>query len=135
MLEEQKDVELWHKQAGHPAPRSPEIGTIEHAEFRTEMLIEEGVTEYLEAVRSGSIVDLADSLADTLWIILGTAVGHGVDVQSLFAEISRSNFSKFDADGNPVPHPTIPGKIGKSELYHSPNLGPILARQMAGETP
>lgn len=131
MLEQQKAVEAWHKRVGHPAPASPEVGTMESAQFRADMILEEAVTEYLDAVRRGDLIGIADSIGDGLWILLGTAVKHGLIAAPIFDEVCRSNFSKFDADGNPVPHPTIPGKIGKSELYQSPNLGPIVAIQVA----
>lgn len=134
MLREQQIVQEWHQRVGHAGPGTPTAGSLDDARRRASFLEEEGIVEYLEAVKNGDVTGIADAIGDALWIILGTADHHGIDIDPIFQEIARSNFTKFDADGNPVPHPTIPGKIGKSERYEEPNLGPLVALQVAEGT-
>lgn len=133
MDKQQAAVHDWHKRVGHPAADHPVNIDIDTARFRTKLLIEEGVSEYLVAVKNGDLVEVADALGDALWILLGTASAHGIQLAPIFDLIVDSNFSKFDADGRPVPHPSIPGKIGKSELYQEPTDGirKEIARQIA----
>lgn len=61
-----------------------------------------------------------DALLDQIWtaIMLGHMIGF--DIVEGFAEVVRSNFSKFDENGNPVYKDN--GKVGKSELYVEPDL-------------
>lgn len=133
MDKQQAAVHEWHKRVGHPAADHPVNIDLETARFRTKLLIEEGVTEYLDAVKDGNLVEIADALGDALWILRGTASVHGIDIEKIFDIIVTSNYTKFDADGNPVPHPTIPNKIGKSERYVEPTDGirKEIARQIA----
>lgn len=133
MDKQQQAVHEWHKRVGHPAADHPVNIDLETARFRTKLLIEEGVTEYLDAVKNGDIVEIGDALGDALWILRGTASAHGISLERIFDIIVTSNFSKFDAEGNPVPHPNIPGKIGKSSLYEPPTDGirKEIARQIA----
>lgn len=129
----QQIVREWHQKVGHPAADHPTNIDLEAARFRAKLLIEEGVTEYLDAVKAGDLVEIADALGDALWIIRGTAVAHGIDVEPIFDAIAKSNWSKFDADGNPVPHPHIPGKIGKAPGYLPPtdDIRKEISRQIA----
>ena len=119
-IAQQNDVRVWQERFGLPAPPTPQNIDYSRAVERVGYLIEEGVDEYLAAVQANDLVEIADALGDALWIILGTAVEHGIYLQPIFDAISESNFSKLDADCKPVPHPTIPGKIGKSSLYKPP---------------
>lgn len=61
-----------------------------------------------------------DSLADQF--VTGIGVGQALkyNVPEAYKEVNRSNWSKFDEDGNPVFHPN--GKIAKSSKYTPPDL-------------
>lgn len=130
MNKQQELVREWNQRVGHPAPEHPAVPSDREAMLCMNLLIEEGVQEFANAVRKGDLTEIADSLGDQLWIVLRTAVVCGIDIEPVFAEIANSNYSKFDIDGNPVPHPTIEGKIGKSDLYEEPDLKPIILKQL-----
>ena len=61
-----------------------------------------------------------DSLADQY--VTGVGIGQALhyDIPGAYAEVDRSNWSKFDEDGNPVFHAN--GKIAKSPGYSPPDL-------------
>jgi len=85
-------------------------------------LMREENEEYLEAARQGNLVEIADALGDQLYILLGTALRHGLmdKMEAVFLEIHRSNMSKLDSDGNPIFRED--GKVLKGEGYFRPNI-------------
>ena len=125
---EQQLVREFHEAIGHPVALEPTLVDEKVYKLRHKLIAEE-LKEYLDACKAGDIVEIADAIGDLLYVVYGTAVAHGVNAGPVFEEIHRSNWSKLDADGKAVPHPTIPGKAGKSALYTPPALAPILEAQ------
>ncbi len=71
------------------------------------------------------LVEVADALGDLLYVVLGTAVSCGIDLEPIFNEINRSNMSKF-IDG----HRRADGKWIKGPSYSPANLKPIIDAQL-----
>ena len=82
--------------------------------------------EYLDAVKDGDLVEIADALGDQLYILCGTILKHGLQdkITEVFEEIQRSNMSKLDKNGNPIYRED--GKVLKSDLYFKPNIAKII---------
>ncbi len=89
-------------------------------------LIDEEAKELREAILANDIVKTADALGDLLYVVYGSAVSFGIDLEPIFAEIHRSNMSKGDPDVVKAPN----GKILKSANYTPPDLWPIIFRQL-----
>ncbi|MDQ3046147.1 MAG: nucleoside triphosphate pyrophosphohydrolase family protein [Bacteroidota bacterium] len=91
-------------------------------------LIKEENEEYLDACKSGDIVEIADALGDQLYILFGTIHRHGLQhkIEEVFDEIQRSNMSKLDENGEPIFRED--GKILKSALYFKPDIKAILEK-------
>jgi len=89
-------------------------------------LMKEENEEYLDACKSGDLVEVADALGDQLYILCGTILKHGLQnkIEEVFDEIQRSNMSKLDAKGQPIFRQD--GKILKGENYFKPNIRKIL---------
>jgi predicted HAD superfamily Cof-like phosphohydrolase len=83
-------------------------------------LLEEEVGEYLEAVSESDLVGIADALADIVYVIFGTAVTYGIDLDRVLSEVHRSNMSKLDRDGKPLVR--ADGKVIKSDQYFPPDV-------------
>jgi|AntDeeMinimDraft_6_1070357.scaffolds.fasta_scaffold01394_7 predicted HAD superfamily Cof-like phosphohydrolase len=104
-------------------------------ELRFKLLREEN-EEYLEACQNNDMIEIADALGDSLYIVLGSIVSHGMQniIDDVFSEIHRSNMSKLDENSEPIINGqngkmdnTRPiGKILKSENYFEPNLKQFL---------
>lgn len=94
-------------------------------ELRHRLMHEEN-EEYLEAARSGDLVEVADALGDMMYILCGTILKHGLQeiIEEVFEEIQRSNMSKLDENGEPIYRED--GKILKSARYFKPDIGRIL---------
>ena len=95
--------------------------------LRFELMKEEN-EEYLEAAKSGDLVEVADALGDMLYILCGTILEHGLQhkIEDVFEEIQKSNMSKLGANGKPVYRED--GKVLKGPYYFEPRLEEVLSR-------
>lgn len=65
-------------------------------------------------------INFLDALCDQIVTATGCAVYARMDLVAALDEVDRSNWSKFDQDGNPLLAPT--GKIIKGPNYSPPDL-------------
>lgn len=95
----------------------------------------EELIEYFDACKDGNLTEIADALADQLYILLGTIVSHGMQevIEPIFNEVHRSNMSKLGADGKPIYRED--GKILKGENYSPPNVSQYLPDDNQMELP
>lgn len=95
-------------------------------------LMREENEEYLEAAQQGNLIEIADALGDQLYILLGTALRHGLmdKMEAIFFEIHRSNMSKLDAEGKPIFRED--GKVLKSDRYFRPNIAAFFREEELG---
>lgn len=87
----------------------------------------EELIEYFDACKDGDLIEVADALADQLYILLGTMISHGMQdvIEDIFDEVHRSNMSKLGEDGKPIHRED--GKILKGPNYSPPNVSKYLA--------
>lgn len=88
-------------------------------------LIAEEVAELFRAMAANDLVEVADGVTDSLVVLIGTACTYGLPLAELWAEVHRSNMSKF-VDGKAVRDET--GKITKGPFYSRPNVEGVLTR-------
>jgi len=86
-------------------------------------LIEEEHREFQEAMDAYDLVEVADALADMIYVIYGTALTFGINLDAVIAEVHRSNMTK-EGDGS---IPTI-HKITKGDSYDPPDIEKVLRR-------
>ena len=87
-------------------------------------LITEEYEEALAAYKAGDVVELADGLADMVWVIMGMASSLDIDFEDVWEEVKRSNMSKF-VDGVAMRNPST-GKIMKPPTFSEPDLNTVL---------
>ncbi len=87
-------------------------------------LLQEEYNEYLQGEENHDIVEIADALGDMLYIIYGTCVSYGIDIDEVFAEIHASNLSKLGEDDKPIYRED--GKVMKGPNYFKPDIKSIL---------
>ena len=90
-------------------------------------LLEEEVSEFVTASEKSDLVGIADALADIVYVIYGTALTYGIDLDAVLREVHRSNMSKLGSDRKPLIRDD--GKVLKSELYFPPDIEAALSRQ------
>ena len=86
-------------------------------------LIEEEFNETLNAFIEDDLVEVADGLADMVWVIMGMCNSCGIDFDSVWQEVKASNMSKFP-NGKAIKNEH--GKIMKPDSYFKPNIEKVL---------
>jgi len=126
MRVEQEKVRQFHEHIDYPRADKPTL--VDHAleEQRFNFILEE-LDEYLDATERDDIVGIADALADLLYVVLGTAVVHGIDLQPVFDAVHASNMTKS-------PSTTVGTFKGcfKGEGYRAPQIAELLLLQSTG---
>ena len=105
----------FHAKFGVPIADKPTV-QISEQQIRVSFLLEE-MSEYVKAVSENNIEEVADALADMLYIIYGSAAAHGIPIDSVFAEVHRSNLTKTGAGW---------GKAIKGPDYSPPDITEVL---------
>lgn len=67
--------------------------------------------------------NLTKELCDLLYVVYGTGVAFGLDLDGGLREVHRSNMSKLDEDGRPLHFPN--GKVKKGPNYTEANMAPF----------
>jgi predicted HAD superfamily Cof-like phosphohydrolase len=88
-------------------------------------LIREELKEYDDAINE---VEIAGALGDLLYVVLGAAVSHGIDLEQVFSEIHRSNMTKVWPDGKIYKNEF--GKVIKPESYSPADIKMVLDKQV-----
>jgi len=89
--------------------------------------------ELVKSMLNGDLVGISDGLADVLYVVFGTAAAYGIDIQSVFDEVQRSNMTKAVWDVDNQRFTVIKdagGKIIKPESFSEADLRPIVKRQI-----
>jgi predicted HAD superfamily Cof-like phosphohydrolase len=92
-------------------------------------LLEEEVSEFVAASEKGDLVGIADALADIVYVVYGTALTYGIDLDAVLREVHRSNMSKLGSNGRPLIGGD--GKVLKSERYFPPDIPAVLSLQIS----
>ena len=118
----QHDVELFHSKFGISIKITPEIPDMS-VQVRRIRLIKEETNELLTAIGNQDIVEVADGIADAIYVILGTAIEYGIDARPIWDEVQRTNMAK---EGGGVRED---GKILKPDGWIPPDIGSLLVAQ------
>jgi len=87
----------------------------------------EEVSEFAAASEKGDLVGIADALGDIVYVVYGTALTYGIDLDAVMREVHRSNMSKLGRDGKPIIRDD--GKVIKSEQYSPSDVAAVLSHQ------
>jgi predicted HAD superfamily Cof-like phosphohydrolase len=87
-------------------------------------LIQEELSELSEAIFDRDITAVADALTDILYVTYGAGHAFGIDLDKCFAEVQRSNMSKFGPNGEVYKNDS--GKVMKGPNYTEPDLSPYV---------
>lgn len=126
MSGEQQMVAEFHQTfdiAREPVPTIPDEAT----RLLRVRLIQEEFDELKDALRERDTVAVAKELADLLYVVYGTAVSCGIDMEPVFREVHRSNMSKVGG------HKREDGKWVKPSTYSPARLELILVAQSGKE--
>lgn len=122
MHDEQKMVLEFHQQFGIYASSNAAVPN-EKTEALRLHLIQEEFDELQVALKEKNLTSIAKELADLLYVVYGTAVSYGIDMELVFKEVHRSNMSKIGG------YKREDGKWMKPPTYSPANIGEILKAQ------
>jgi predicted HAD superfamily Cof-like phosphohydrolase len=122
-------VAEFHAAFNLPRQTQPSIDVEQSLEILRISLLEEEVSELVTATHARDLTGIADALADITYVVYGTALTYGIDLDSVLGEVHRSNMSKLDHDGKPIIR--ADGKVLKSERYSPPNVAAVLRHQVS----
>jgi predicted HAD superfamily Cof-like phosphohydrolase len=115
----------FHRAFNLPMRQSPSADVDKSLAKLRIALLQEEVGEFITASEKGDLVAIADALADIAYVVYGTALTYGIDLDSALREVHRSNMSKLGNDGKPLIRDD--GKVLKSERYFPPDMASVLA--------
>lgn len=115
-------VEAFHRMFDIMVQRAP-IVVDERTRALRERLIQEEFEELKEAMAKNDLPAIAKEMADLLYVVYGTAVSYGIDMDPVFREVHRSNMSKVGG------YKREDGKWVKPATYSPAAIAPILAEQ------
>lgn len=98
-----------------------------------ELLIKNKSDELIASMLKGDLVGVADGLADVLYVVIGTAVAYGIDIQEVFDEVHRSNLSKTVWDEERQRWYIEKDEFGKGikpDTYSPADIAPIINNQI-----
>lgn len=120
-------VAEFHKAFNLPVRESPSTEIDDELAKLRVALLEEEVGEFVTASQKADLIGIADALADIVYVIYGTALTYGIDLDSVLREVHRSNMSKLAENGKPLIR--ADGKVLKSDQYFPPNIAAALGLQ------
>jgi len=125
-LDIQNDVNLFMQAAEQRVTTTPKSKTFDNKDPQTELymkLVQEEFDETLDAFTKGDIIELADGIADTVWVLMGLASSAGIPFDAVWDEVKASNMSKV-VDGKLLKRED--GKVMKPDGYFKPDLNAVL---------
>lgn len=112
-------VREFHQHVGQHEPSSPDIHHVRKLRLR---LLGEEFKELRDALAINDTVEVADALADLLYVTIGAALQWGIPIERVFREVHRSNMTKERGSMR------SDGKILKGPNYSPPDLSFVVGK-------
>jgi len=119
------NVHDFHIAFGQLVGEKPNLPNEQERHLR-KVLLQEEFNEYVAAEQDNDIVEIADALADIIYIACGTAVAYGIPLDKIFDEVHRSNMAKL-VDGKVLRRED--GKIQKPAGWTAPDIAGVMKLQ------
>lgn len=120
-----QDVREFREACGLPIATKVGFPSRECVELQQRLLREEYL-EWIAASSERDMVEVADALADMIYIIVGTALEFGIPLDRVWDEVQRSNMAKVDPETGRVAR-RDDGKILKPKNWEGPRISEALA--------
>jgi len=121
----------FHRAFGCMIGDTPQLVDSATALLRVRLMTSE-LSETIEAIAVGDMVEILDGLVDTMYVVVGTAIVYGMGdiLAEAFNLVHENNMSKVDEDGSV--HHDANGKVIKPANYKPVDLRPLLERYGEG---
>lgn len=106
-------------------PMSPRPALLSPADSSLHLrLLREELRETEQAIEENNLPEIADGIADVIYICVGMALHYGIPIMDVLIDVHNSNMSKLGADGKPLYRED--GKVLKGPNYYPPDPAYIL---------
>lgn len=119
-------VLAFHRKLGVHVEERPGFPAEPIVDLRVRLLREE-MSELERAVADRDVVEVADALADLVYVAYGTAISFGIDLRPIFGEVHRSNMAKGGGGTR------ADGKVLKPPDWTPPRIRALLEEMRLGE--
>lgn len=118
------DVAAFHIACDQPVLTEPRF-VAERAPLRLSLCNEEN-RELNEAVANENLSDIADAIADNMYVLIGTAIEFGIPLAAVWNAVQNANLAKLDPKtGKAIKRED--GKVLKPEGWTPPDIAGVLA--------
>ena len=118
-----KDIQDFHREVMLDAfPDNPHTPNHRYSNLRFK-LVKEEMEETLQAIFEDNLPEVADGIADSIVVLLGTAVTYGIDMGPIWDKVHESNMAKKNG---PMRED---GKRLKPEGWEHPDIEKLLKEQ------
>ena len=84
----------FHKKYGHLISACPHTSIPNNVKDLRKNLITEEYIELIDGLESDDMGEIADGIADLVYVLVGTAISYGISFDRIFAEVHNSNMTK-----------------------------------------
>jgi predicted HAD superfamily Cof-like phosphohydrolase len=116
-----EDVRAFHEMTGAHIGTEPDAPSFRRVELRDRLIDEEVNKELRPALLSGDLVKIADGLADSIFVLVGTAIEYGIPLDRVWHAVQQANMAKRDPVTGAIRRDPG-GKILKPEGWKEPNI-------------
>lgn len=106
----------------------PEVPAEHIRDFRIKLIEEEVNKELIPAIQNKNMEKVADGIADAIYVLLGTAIAFGIDIEPIWKVVHQSNMAKVRYDDSDEANNTI-HKVVKPEGWQPPDVIGELKKQ------
>lgn len=115
---------------GHPENIQPKPGVPADKVVKLcrNLIDSEVFDELYPALDAGDLVEIADGIADSIYVLIYTAHAYGIPIEKVFDEVQRTNMAKFP-DGVAIRRED--GKIMKPSGWSPPDIKRIIEEALS----
>jgi predicted HAD superfamily Cof-like phosphohydrolase len=84
----------FHNKYGHLVKEYPTVDVPDNVKDLRAKLIEEEWSELSSGLEQDDLVEIADGIADLIYVLVGTAISYGIPIDRVFQEVHNSNMTK-----------------------------------------
>lgn len=112
-------VREFHAKHGQPIADKPGLIGLNRSILRADLIVEEA-DETAWGMTNRNLVEIADGLADTIYVCIGAALEYGIDLDAVFKAVHESNMTKTPGNLR------SDGKVTKGPDFVAPRIAEAL---------
>ena len=118
-----RDVAEFHSATGSHVAPYPQVPEDDLKKLRVNLVMEE-TREAVASIEKGSLPQIAKELCDLMYVVMGTALSCGLNLEPVWDEVHKNNMSKVGGEKRKD------GKILKPANYKEVNVKPLIDDQI-----